>query len=238
MFEVATENGQSFTAPTVIAVTGAFGRPHRPHLPGLGSFADMVLHSSQYGRPEEFAGQRVVIAGGGNSAVQIAMELARQSRVTLATRHPLRFMAQRVLGVDTHLWQQRTGLDAAGWARPLLTGGKGIPVFDTGTYRAQIATGNPDPRPMFTGLDGNHVVWQDGPRERVDVVLLATGFRPGAGAGYLEELGALGLDGDLSFLCSRVTGRTGIAFAPAAATAAGSVVAARAGRPVTGDDDP
>ncbi|MEU9867870.1 NAD(P)/FAD-dependent oxidoreductase [Actinomadura sp. NPDC048021] len=193
MFEVATENGDSFTAPIVIAATGAFSRPYRPELPGLGSFTGRVLHSSQYRRPEEFAGQRVVIVGGGNSAVQIAIELAAQSRVTLATRHPLRFMAQRVLGVDMHLWLQRTGLDAAGWARPLLTGGKGTPVFDTGTYRARIATGNPDRRPMFTSLDGDHVVWQDGVHDRVDVVLLATGFRPGVA--YLDALGALDDEG-------------------------------------------
>lgn len=193
LFEVVAGNGECFTAPTVIAATGAFSRPHRPELPGLEAFTGTVLHSSQYRRPGEFAGLRAVIVGGGNSAVQIAVELAGQARVTLATRHPLRFTPQRVLGTDMHIWLQRTGLDAAGWARPLLTGGKGTPVFDTGTYRAQIAAGNPDRRPMFTSLDGDHVVWQDGTRERVDVVLLATGFRPGAD--YLGELGAVDGDG-------------------------------------------
>lgn len=193
LFEVVVESGESFTAPMVIAATGAFSRPHRPDLPGLDTFTGAVLHSSQYRRPEEFAGRRVVIVGGGNSAVQIAIELAEHARVTLATRHPLRFMPQRVLGIDMHLWLQRTGLDSVGWARPLLTGGKGTPVFDTGTYRAQIATGNPDHRPMFSSLDGDHVVWRDGKRERVDVVLLATGYRPGVG--YLDELGALDGDG-------------------------------------------
>ncbi|GAA3936390.1 ArsO family NAD(P)H-dependent flavin-containing monooxygenase [Actinomadura viridis] len=192
-FEVATESGQIFTAATVIAATGAFSRPHRPGLQGLDGFTGTVLHSARYRRPEEFAGRRVVIVGGGNSAVQIAIELAEHSRVTLATRHPLRFMPQRVAGVDMHIWLQRTGLDTAGWARPLLTGGKGTPVFDTGTYRDAIATGNPDRRPMFTGLDGDHVVWRNGTRERVDVVLLATGFRPGVD--YLAELGALDGDG-------------------------------------------
>lgn len=189
VLEVVTERGESFTAPVVIAATGAFSRPYRPDLPGLGSFTGSVLHSSEYRRPGEFAGRRVVIVGGGNSAVQIAIELAENCRVTLATRHPLRFMPQRVAGVDMHIWLQRTGLDAAGWARPLLTGGKGTPVFDTGTYRARIATGNPDRRPVFTGLDGDHVVWADGTRERVDVVLLATGYRPGVD--YLADLGAL-----------------------------------------------
>ncbi|TYB43863.1 flavin-containing monooxygenase [Actinomadura chibensis] len=188
-FEVVVEDGQGFSTPIVIAATGAFSRPYRPELAGLDSFTGTVVHSSDYRRPEEFADRRVVIVGGGNSAVQIGIELAGHARVTLATRHRLRFMPQRVLGVDMHLWLQRTGLDTAGWARRLLTGGKGTPVFDTGTYRAQIATGNPDRRPMFTRLDGDRVVWQDGTREPLDVLLLATGFRPGVG--YLEELGAL-----------------------------------------------
>ncbi|WP_233526363.1 flavin-containing monooxygenase [Actinomadura spongiicola] len=187
-FEVV-EDGQSFSAPIVIAATGAFGRPYRPEPPGLETFSGIVLHSSDYRRPEDFAGRRIVIVGGGNSAVQIGIELSGQARVTLATRHPLRFMPQRLLGVDMHIWLQRTGLDTAGRARRLLTGGKGTPVLDTGTYRARIATGNPDRRPMFTRLDGDDVVWQDGTREHIDVLLLATGFRPGVE--YLTELGAL-----------------------------------------------
>ncbi|SEG75901.1 putative flavoprotein involved in K+ transport [Thermomonospora echinospora] len=193
-FEVVTAGGQAFIAPLVIAATGAFSRPYRPALPGLDSFTGTVLHSSQYRRPEPLAGTRIVIVGGGNSAVQIAIELAGHARVSLATRHPLRFMAQKVLGKDMHLWLAWSGLDAAGWARPLLTGGQGTPVFDTGTYRARIATGNPDRRPMFTRLDGDHITWSDGTREHVDVALLATGYRPGLG--YLTGLdGALDADG-------------------------------------------
>ncbi|WP_034518999.1 flavin-containing monooxygenase [Actinomadura rifamycini] len=190
---VATAGGAEFAAPLVVAASGGFGRPHRPPLPGLDAFPGTVLHSSDYRRPEPFAGKRIVIAGGGNSAVQIGVELAGVADVTLATRHPLRFVPQRIAGRDVHVWLRRTGLDTAGWARPLLTGGKGTPVMDTGTYRAAIATGNPDRRPMFTRLDGDQVVWDDGTREHVDVVLLATGYRPGVD--YLAGLGALDDDG-------------------------------------------
>ncbi|MDA8368403.1 MAG: NAD(P)-binding domain-containing protein [Nocardiopsaceae bacterium] len=192
-FEVITTSGEVFAAPLLIAATGGFSRPFRPDLPGLDGFPGTVLHSSDYRRPDPFTGRRVVVVGGGNSAVQIAIELAAVADVTLATRRPLRFIPQRVLGVDMHIWLQRTGLDAAGWARPLLTGGKGTPVFDTGTYRDAIAMGNPDRRPMFTRLDGDQVLWSDGTREHVDVVLLATGFRPGLE--YLAPLGALDGDG-------------------------------------------
>ncbi|OLT13327.1 FAD-dependent oxidoreductase [Actinomadura sp. CNU-125] len=188
-FRIAVSGGEELTAPLVVAATGAFSRPHRPALSGLDTFDGTVLHSSDYRRPEPLAGKRVVIVGGGNSAVQIAIELAGVADVTLATRHPLRFMPQRIAGRDVHIWLQRTGLDTAGWAKPLLTGGKGTPVMDTGTYRDAIATGNPDRRPMFTRLDGDQVIWGDGTREHVDVVLLATGYRPGVD--YLTGLGAL-----------------------------------------------
>ncbi|MFC9975673.1 flavin-containing monooxygenase [Spirillospora sp. NPDC127200] len=181
--------GRTFSAPLVVAATGAFSRPHRPDLPGLAGFPGQVLHSARYRSPQGLEGRRIVVVGGGNSAVQIAIELAVVARVILATRHPLRFVPQTIAGRDAHLWLRRTGLDGAGWARPLLTGGKGAPVFDTGAYRAQIATGNPDRRPLFTRIDGDQVVWADGSREQVEAVLLATGYRPGVD--YLADLGAL-----------------------------------------------
>ncbi|MEU8890856.1 hypothetical protein [Streptomyces sp. NPDC048442] len=46
---------------------------------------------------------------------------------------------------------------------------------------------------MFTALDGDAVVWADGTRERVDVVLLATGYRPNLH--HLGKLGALDTNG-------------------------------------------
>ena len=47
---------------------------------------------------------------------------------------------------------------------------------------------------MFIGLDGDEVVWSDGERERVDAIILATGYRPSLD--YLRELGALDLFGE------------------------------------------
>jgi putative flavoprotein involved in K+ transport len=126
--------------------------------------------------------------------VQVGIELAAHADVSLATRHPLRFMPQKIAGRDLHLWLKWTGLDTAPWARPLLTGGTGTPVMDTGSYAAAIADGAPDRRPMFDHLDGKHVVWADGTREVVDTLLLATGYRPDLG--YLSGLdAALDTDG-------------------------------------------
>ncbi len=45
---------------------------------------------------------------------------------------------------------------------------------------------------MFAQLDGDEVVWGDGQRERVDAVILATGYRPNLA--YLNGTGALAAD--------------------------------------------
>ncbi|MGZ3119707.1 flavin-containing monooxygenase [Streptomyces sp. H62] len=176
-FAVEPEGGGRLSARAVVAASGSFGRPHRPTLPGLEDFTGQVLHAADYRNPAPFAGRRVVVVGAGNSAVQIAAELARTARVTLATRGPVKFAAQRILGRDLHFWTKRTGLDAAPLGR-LLSGPPAQPVLDDGRYRAALAPGRPERRPLFTGADGARLIWPDGNREEVDAILLATGYRP------------------------------------------------------------
>ncbi|MFI9610953.1 flavin-containing monooxygenase [Streptomyces sp. NPDC052023] len=187
-FTLALASGDESSARGVVAASGTFGRPHRPSLPGLEDFAGTVLHAAEYRAPEPFAGRRVVVVGAGNSAVQIAAELAAHAQVTLATRHPVRFAAQRTLGRDLHWWLTRTGADILPVGRYLRTPPTQL-VIDDGRYRAAVAAGAPDRRPVFTGIDGAKVAWADGSSEEVDTILLATGYRPDLG--YLTPLGAL-----------------------------------------------
>ncbi|MET8148818.1 flavin-containing monooxygenase [Actinoplanes sp. NPDC049668] len=175
-FTVSTSSGTTVEARMVVAASGGFSRPYRPALPGLDTFTGTVLHSSQYRRPGPFAGGRVVVVGGGNSAVQIAVELAQIATVTITTRDRLRWQPQRILGRDFHWWLARTGLDTSALGPRLVKGG--VPVIDDGRYRTAVRAGKPDRLPLFTRLDGDRVVWADGTRERVDTVILATGFRP------------------------------------------------------------
>ncbi|WP_439659494.1 flavin-containing monooxygenase [Lentzea sp. HUAS TT2] len=176
-FRVMTTDGASVNAPIVIAATGGFGTPYRPALPGLDEFPGAVLHAAQYRSPEPFRGRRVVVVGAGNSAVQIATELAEHADVTLATRKPVRFSAQRRFGRDLHFWLDRTGLDILPIG-PWLPDGFHPPVLDTGRYRAALERDRPDRRPMFTALEDSKAIWPDGQREHVDAIVLATGYRP------------------------------------------------------------
>ena len=95
------------SARAVVAATGSFGRPNRPTLPGLDSFTGTLLHATEYRAPEPFARQRVVVVGAGNSAVQVATELATRARVSLTSRAPVAWLKQHPLGRDLHFWLKR-----------------------------------------------------------------------------------------------------------------------------------
>lgn len=187
-FLVHTATGQAIRARGVVAATGSFGNPHTPALPGQQRFTGRLLHVAGYRSADGHASERIVVAGAGNSAVQVAHELAQVASVTLATRHPVNFQPQRRGGRDLHHWLTSTGFDLLPpqWLHHYF-GDRW--VLDTGKYQHAVDTGWIGRRPMFTGFAADGVLWPDGTRERADTVLFATGYRPDLG--YLRPLGAL-----------------------------------------------
>ncbi len=191
-FHVETA-GAIYRSRTLIAATGSFRRPYVPEFPGQALFRGQLLHSSAYCRPEGFRGRRVIVVGGGNSAVQIAVELAAVARVSLATRAPLKLTPQRILGRDIHFWANVVGLERLPLGRWMSLREYNV-VLDAGAYRRALQSGNPECRPVFAAFDSEGVVWQDGGREEVDAVIFATGYRPNLA--YLHDLQvALAADG-------------------------------------------
>jgi putative flavoprotein involved in K+ transport len=187
-FVVCTADGRSLRAAGIVAATGSFANPYRPTLAGERDFTAKLLHVAEYRNSAPYVGRRVVVVGAGDSAIQVASDLASVATVTLATRKPVRFLPQRLRGEDVHYWFRETGFDAlpAEWLN-LIIGG--TVVTDSGGYEAELAQGRFDRRPMFERLGGDRVVWSDGQSESVDAIILATGYRPSLG--YLRELGAL-----------------------------------------------
>jgi putative flavoprotein involved in K+ transport len=191
-FRLLTDDGGEYRARTLIAATGSFARPHRPRFPGQEAFRGRILHAAEYRNPVPFRGKRVVVVGAGDSAVQIAHELAQVAETTLATRSPIRFVPQVVLGRDLHFWLSVSGLDRLPLGRLFDVSEPGG-VVDDGTYAAAVRSARPDRRPVFSRFTESGVVWDDGREEPVDAVLLATGYGPNLG--YLGPLGALRADG-------------------------------------------
>lgn len=188
-FTLLTEAGDVYEASNVIVAAGGFATPNWPTIAGEDTFKGTVLHAYAYRSPVEFKEKHIVVVGGGNSAVQIATELASHAEVTLTTREPIKYLPARLLGLDLHYWLWLTRLE-----RTRLFDDEGTPVLDDGTYRKAIAAGRPRHRAMFTHYTEKGVSWPNGEESEVDTVIYATGYLPTAN--FLAELpGALDANG-------------------------------------------
>jgi len=191
-FIVTACDGRSFPASGIVAASGSFSNPYRPAFPGEETFTGELLHVADYRTPAPYVGRRVVVVGAGDSAAQVATELAPLASVTIATRRPVRFMPQRLQGEDVHHWLRETGFDTLppAWLDRITDGAV---ITDSVGFADALAEGLLDRRPIFVALDRDGVVWSDGQREPVDAIILATGYRPSLD--YLRGLGALDGDG-------------------------------------------
>lgn len=165
----------AYLAKAVIVASGPFNQPNIPKLNGLSDFGGTVLHSSQYANRESLEGGDTAIVGAGNSAVQIAYELAAHRPVTLFTRAPVRFLKQRPLGRDIHHWLRAIGYDTAplgAWLGLRLT----EPVLDEGIYRQSMMNGRIVRRTMFERLVADGALMEDGTHIPFRSLVLATGF--------------------------------------------------------------
>jgi len=190
---VESDHGR-WSARALINATGTWTRPFVPRYPGAESFLGRSLHSSRYLGPEEFRGQRVLVVGGGASAIQILAETAAVARTLWVTRRPPVFRAAAFtpeLGrAAVALVEQRVreGLPPASVVS--VTGLPPTPAL----LRAR-ELGALDRLPMFERITPDGAVWADGRAERLDAIVWATGFRPAVG--HLAPLGLRGPGGGI-----------------------------------------
>ncbi|MCX4419474.1 ArsO family NAD(P)H-dependent flavin-containing monooxygenase [Streptomyces mirabilis] len=205
LLRVETDCG-TWRARAVISATGTWWRPFIPAVPGQDNFAGRQLHTTGYRRPSDFAGQRVVVAGGGNSGAQIAADLAAHGGIDLTwvTQRPPRYLADDIDG--------RALFDAASARRRALDEGRS----DTGgvaslgdivavpPVRTARDAGLLKAQPMFQRLTSDGVQWSNGTTAPVDAVIRCTGFRPALS--HLVPLGLRGARGHIATEGTRAVG--------------------------------
>ena len=192
---LARTTAGDLVARQVVLATGPFRRPHVPEASGGLDPSVRQVHSSAYRRPQDLPPGEVLVVGGGNSAAQLALELAATHDVTVASPGEPWFLPEDLLGVSTYWWTLLTGvLNAGADARvSRYVRRRGDAIVGT-RLRELVRQGRV--RLLASRVvrgDGRRVHLADGTVVPVSTVLWCTGFRPDTG--WIDVDGALDADG-------------------------------------------
>jgi putative flavoprotein involved in K+ transport len=171
-------DSRQWRARAVVSATGTWRHPYIPLFEGVENFRGEQIHSADYFSPEQYAGKRVLIIGGGNSGAQILAEVSQLANASWVTLTEPVFLADDVDGRvlfarATERWKaQQEGrvIDAP-------VGGLGDIVMIDSVKDARARGVLHAVRP-FLRFTEKGVVWQDGSEETIDAVIWCTGFRP------------------------------------------------------------
>ena len=164
-----------------------------------GTFTGTVVHSSTYKRPDPFHGQRVLVVGAGNSAADIAVDVARlASHAALSMREGTYFIPKRMFGQPIDIvyafWRSKLPgpllqsalklwlrLAIGKWEDYGLQAPTHAPLEKHPTVNSSVLEalrhGRLVARRGIQRYDGPTVHFSDGTREDFDAIIMATGFR-------------------------------------------------------------
>ncbi|MEV0586986.1 FAD-dependent oxidoreductase [Nonomuraea sp. NPDC050310] len=176
LLAVRSDAGE-WLARAVVNATGTWTRPYWPYYPGAPGFAGRQLHYAAYRGPAEFAGRRVVVVGGGASAMHVLSELAEVAAGTLwVTRRPPVWrgddFGEEARREAVALVEARVRAGLPPQSVVSVTGLGSTPVV-----REAMARGALERQPMFSRILPYGVAWPDGRTAEADVIVWATGFR-------------------------------------------------------------
>ena len=191
----------AFRAPIVVIATGKYDAPVVPEWPGRETFRGSLVHSSGYRSGADYAGQRVLVAGFGNTGAEIAADLVESgaNRVAVSVRTSPPIARRDVVGIPIQLLGMaasvlppraadriasvlrrvtigdlsRYGLGPAEWG-PFTA--RRPPIIDVGFLR-QLRARRVEILPAVERLTERAVIFADGRSEPFDAVVAATGYR-------------------------------------------------------------
>ncbi|GLT77171.1 hypothetical protein SLA2020_487810 [Shorea laevis] len=169
-----------------IVATGENAEPVIPEIVGMERFHGPVVHTSAYKSGSDFANQKVLVVGCGNSGMEISLDLCRHNAVPhMVVRNTVHVLPREML-VDKFLLLVSNftvgNTDQLGLHRPK-TGpielknvtGK-TPVLDVGAL-SQIRSGKIKVMEGVKEITRNGARFMDGQEKEFDSIILATGYK-------------------------------------------------------------
>jgi dimethylaniline monooxygenase (N-oxide forming) len=196
-WNVTVDDGEPQHFSAVVVANGHHWDAKYPDFEG--KFSGEAIHSHYYKTPHGYEGKRVLVVGFGNSAVDMACETSRVSKVTyLSTRRGAHVIPKYLGGkpIDQFGSPSATRLPLSVQRFFLasllkLAYGRmedyGLPAPDHKLFEAhftvssdllhRIGHGAVKPKPNIARLEGQRVRFADGSVEQVDSIIYATGYR-------------------------------------------------------------
>ncbi|KAI8772429.1 dimethylaniline monooxygenase [N-oxide-forming] 5 [Biomphalaria glabrata] len=190
-----------FTSSYVAVATGHHAKPNFPSFEGADTFRGKTLHAVSYKDPSynDCAGQRVLIVGIGNSAVDVAVDCATIGRcpdVTISTRSGAWVIPNYIFGLATDLYACRFFflfprsianfimslvimlVSGSPWRWGLNPKMKPLQTQPTvsPTLIHHIQRGNIKIKPNILNIRGNTVKFVDGTSAKYDRIVYCTGY--------------------------------------------------------------
>ncbi|MFI6164262.1 flavin-containing monooxygenase [Micromonospora haikouensis] len=187
------------TVAAVVVANGHNRVPRPPAPPPAGDCTAEQLHSHAYRGPEQLAGRRVLVVGGGNSAMDIAVDASHTARRTLLSlRRGVWVVPKHLLGRPSDTlngalarrlpWRLRQRISQTlltatvgpptRYGLPAPTHGflQDHPTLSDGLL-SRLAHGEIEARPGVAAFHGDQVEFTDGRVDAVDLVVWCTGYR-------------------------------------------------------------
>lgn len=221
LWRLNTSDGD-VSADHVVVATGYDRVPWVPDWPGRATFEVPLIHVAHHRRAADFAGQRVLLVGAGNSGIEVGGHLveAGVAELWVSVRTPPSIVPREILGLPLHPLSVASRrlpepvLDSNIRLISRLAFGNletyGLPTPELGAYERlrttgvtvavdqgfvrHVKAGHVQLVPEVERLERRSVILSDGRRVGPDVVIAATGFRRGLD-GLVGHLGVLDVGG-------------------------------------------
>ncbi len=211
MWQLSLSDGSTRQARYLVCANGVTWVPNQVTWPG--DFDGEVRHSSTYRSPAEFAGRRVLVVGAGNSGVDIACDASfAADQAFLSVRRGYHFIPKHIMGKPADVFASegphvpfKVSQKVFGALLRAINGDLrrfGLPKPDHGLFESHpimntqilhyLSHGDCIAKGDVDRFDGDSVVFADGSREQVDLVIAATGYQhasPFLADGMLETRG-------------------------------------------------
>lgn len=183
------------TFDALAVCNGHHWKPRYPDYPG--TFTGTMMHSHDVKRFQAFAGQRVLVIGGGNSACDVAVESCRVSNHTdISWRRGYWVVPKFIFGkpsdtiggllhyLPSFIWRKVTGLmikviqgrnSSYGLPEPADDFGFHHPTLNSELFYF-IRHGKINPRPDIERYEGRKVTFKDGTSGEYDTIVACTGY--------------------------------------------------------------